>query len=443
MNLEKQFAKQLAPELRKETADKIREVRNRPGSYEELKKSGAKELPADYEGWDKAQECFAQLKKDIIGKIFKTEKYREAEASLNSIFKVKNQHDIENIQAVYERRLREIMKDCPLTPEEKDKYLTTAALEEMPLEDYLTLLKRLSGEAFYHVTRYGVRENTFMYHNGGEGSFINTLIPLLKDGHINSFASSLMKDPKVVSESLDSEKIREWLRQGKESERIIKDLVANHYIGDHFLDRESTHFSYGEDKHHMYGCENDYKFYFYYPVEYIVHNDFFHKTRESDLVIGRSMLNLNTSISQQYNDFEVFNFGEGVPTGAGLLCITGNIPVDPLTGSQYLLKDGCPEKDENGNFKKPEKTISSQEYWEKYFGEHPEIKPNKLIFGNFSTYDMKGNEELEKEAAGKNIFKQSEEKMTEFKEYERQVKAEITRICEEKVRELKAEVEAE
>ena len=46
----------------------------------------------------------------------------------------------------------------------------------------------MSGEAFYHVTRYGVRENTFMStgggHTVGEGEFLDNLTPLLKDGYI-------------------------------------------------------------------------------------------------------------------------------------------------------------------------------------------------------------------------------------------------------------------
>ena len=33
-------------------------------------------------------------------------------------------------------------------------------------------------------------------------------------------------------------------------------------------------------------AEDDYKFYFYYPVEYILHNDFYQKTREGQITLG-------------------------------------------------------------------------------------------------------------------------------------------------------------
>jgi len=424
MKLERQFEKELAGDLRQETASKLQEARKKPANFKELKQEieNKKELPQDYESWNSVKEGFEILKKNIIGKIFKTEKYREQEYLLSEILKTKKEASIKEIQEEYQEKFNKILEDCPLSKAEREKYLSTESMEKMSLDDYLTLLKRLSGEAFYHVTRYGVRENTFMStgggHTEGKGNFINSFNPLLKDGNINSFVSSITRDSSRAKSLLDDNKeaIEKLKKEGKPTEKIVDEIMGS--LGSmYFLDRESTHFSYGKDLHRMYGGEKDYKFYFYYPVEYILQNDFFQKTRETQINIGQGYYHNRGGIDQQYNDIEIFNFGKGVPTEAGILCITGDIKVDPETGSQYLLKNGKPEIDENGEFKKPEKTISSKEYWESYFKIHPELKPNKIIYGEFSTSTYKSDPELEKWAESKNIFRQNQEKTNEFKEY--------------------------
>lgn len=418
MNLERIFSKDLAGDLRKETADKIKEARNQPGSFSELK--SVTELPDDYDHFGELKEKIEVAKKDIFGKIFKTEKYKELTSEVDELLKIKKESDVNKAQREYQKKFDNILKNCPLSETEREKYLATEAMEEMPLEDYLVLLKRLSGEAFYHVTRYGVRENTFEStgggHSAGEGSFVNSITPLLEDGHINSATSTMINTPDRLSSSVKSEVIEKLKNEGKTADEIVN-LVMSELDTGYFLDRESTHFSYGKDLHHMYGGEDNYKFYFYYPVEYILQNDFFHKTREQ-ITIGKGYYDNRAGIDQTYNDFEIFNFGEGVSTKAGILCITGDIQVDPETGSQYLLNNGKPELDEDGNFKKPSTTISSKEYWDDYFTKHPEIKPNKIIYDNFATGTHEHNQDLEKLAKNKEVYSQSEEKQKEFKEYE-------------------------
>ena len=421
MKLERQFEKELAGDLRKETANKLKEVRQRPTSFSELNKK-TKDKKESSEEYDSVKKNFETLKRDIWGKIFKTEKYREQEYLLSEILKNKKEVNIIEIQKEYQEKFNKILENCPLSKAEKEKYLSTESMEKMSLDDYLTLLKRLSGEAFYHVTRYGVRENTFMStgggHTEGEGSFIDSFNPLLKDGNINSFVSSITKDTSRAKSLLDKNKeaIEKLIKEGKSVDEIVDEIMRS--LGSmYFLDRESTHFSYGKDLHRMYGGEKDYKFYFYYPVEYILQNDFFHKTRETQINIGQGYYYNKSGIDQQYNDIEIFNFGKGVPIEAGILCITGDIKVDPETGSQYLLKNGKPEIDENGEFKKPEKTISSKEYWENYFKLHPELKPNKIIYSEFYTSTSKLDPELEKCAESKNVFRQDDEKKKEFEKY--------------------------
>jgi len=444
MGLERQFSKELAKDLRDETATKLKEARKKPESFSELNQElkGKNELTEEFEF---LKEEIEGLKKNIFGKIFKTEEYKKQEYYLAQVLNEVKKGEIKKVQEEYNEKFNEILKNCPLTLEEKEKYLSTEAMEKMSLNDYLILLKRLSGEAFYHVTRYGVRENTFMStgggHKEGEGNFINSFEPLLKDGNINSFTSTIVKDIDRAKSIINKEEVLNLIKEGKSVDEIVEKLIQG-FGSMYFLDRESAHFSYGEDLHHMYGGENDYKFYFYYPVEYILQNDFYQNTRESQLNIGRGYYHNSGGIKQQYNDYEIFNFGKGVPINAGILCITGDIEVDPETGSQYLLKDGKPEMNENGEFIKPKKTISSKDYWENYFKMHPELKPNKVIYGDFYTSTYNQNKDLENWAKSKEINRQDDGKKEEFKRYrndEREVLRRIfTDIVQAEINENKA-----
>src|SRR3989344_2591355 len=446
MNLERKFSKELAGDLRKETADKLREARKKPITFSELNKEMKckKQLPEEYDTWAGTKENFEELRKNIFGKIFKTEKFRKQEFLLNQYLESKKESDIKEVWREYNKKLNDILTNCPLTPEEREKNLSTEAMEQMSLEDYLTLTDRLSGEAFYHVKRYGVRENTFMStgggHTQGEGSFVDGFTPLLKDGNINSATSTIIKDPSKAKSMVDKETIENFKKEGKSIDEVV-DKIMGSYGTQYFLDRESTHFSYGKELHNMYGGEKDYKFYFYYPVEYILQNDFYQSTREGQITIGSGYYLNKGGIDQQYNDFEIFNFGKGVPINAGILCIGTDIRVDPETGSQYLIQNGKPEVDENGKFKKPEKTISSQEYWENYFELHPEIKPSKIMYGNFYTSNYDENNDLKNFAESKEIGNQDESRKAEFLDYSKSSRKILREIFTDVVQEVYSSAE--
>ncbi len=426
MKLDRKFSKELAPDLRQETARRLKDARSKPETYEELKKKKTEESRPELE----------MIKKDIWGRIFKTEKYKKMVKNLNYKLEWEKEFSIEEVQKYYRKEFDRIMSECPLSLEERDEYLNTETLSQMTLDNYLVLLKRLSGEAFYHATRYGVRENTFMSTGGGhdinKGEFVNNLVPLLKDKKINSMTSTVIKEQKI---NLNDKSIIELAEEGNSVDNIVE-KVMNQYASMYNLDRESAHFSYAKDLHSMYGAEKDYKFYFYYPIEYILHNDFYQKTRESQITLGMSNYRNKAGIQQQYNDFEIFNFGQGVPIDAGILCISSDVEVDSETGSQYVIKNGKPELDEDGNFKKPSKTISSQEYWENFFTNNPEIKPSKIIYNDFGTYSTEDNEDLEKWADSKNIHYQSEDKKNEFSNYVKETRDQIREIVSRQIKDI-------
>lgn len=435
MTLEREFSKQLAGDLRKETADKLREARNQPETFKDLK--DIKEPYPEYNtGNFSVPEALEQLKSDIIGRIFKTENFRKKELFLSEVLRSKKQSDINKIEREYNNKFNKILGNCPLSLEEREKYLSTEALENMNINDYVTLLKRLSGEAFYHVTRYGVRENTFIStgggHTSGENEFVNSFIPLLENRKINSCVSTIISDTERANSTINKEFLEKEKKAGKSVDEIVDKVLAN-FGTPYPLDRESSHFSYGKDLHHMYGGEDNYKFYFYYPVEYILQNDFYHSSREGQITIGKGYYYNKGGINQQYNDFEIFNFGEGVPINAGILCITGDIPVDPETGSQYLLKDGKPEIDDNGELKKPEKTIPSKEYWENYFKLNPDLKPNKLLYSEFYTHTSEERPDLKDWAKSKKITSQNEAKQREFRDYQKSTREDLRTVLKEVV----------
>lgn len=256
----------------------------------------------------------------------------------------------------------------------------------------------------------------------------------MKDGKINSLSSTIIKNQNIFFVN-DSE-IIESAKKGISVDDIIENIMRTYNgIGGHYLDRESSHFSYGKDLHTRYGCEDDYKFYFYYPVEYILHNNFYQYNREN-INLGDAYYKNEFGIDNQYNDAHIFNFGEGVPVDAGILCISGDVKVDPNTGSQYIIKNGRKEVDEYGNFKKPEKTISSKEYWEKFFSENPEIKPNKIIYYNFFTRSEKENKNLKEWENRKVPQYQNEEKLKEFSDYSNESRVKIKEIARRQVEEV-------
>lgn len=432
MNLERIFSKQLAGDLRQKTAEKIKKARKIPQDYK-----GLKEAKADFLKEEKLpeqiEESFEKIKKNIFARIFKTEKYRSEAEFLSQSLLEKKEFDINRAKKEYAEKFNEILKNCPLSLEEREAYLNTENLEKLSLEDYLTLLKRLSGEAFYHVTRYGVRENTFIStgggHTAGEGEFVDSFTPLLEDGKINSCVSTIMADKTRAESMINREVIKSLAAEGLNEEEILNKVMSS-FGTPYFLDRESAHFSYGKQLHHMYGAEDNYPIYFYYPVEYILQNDFFYSTRETQITLGAGYYHNRGGIDQQYNDFEIFNFGKGVPINAGILCIS-KVSVDPETGSQYLIKNGQIVLGEDGKALRPEKTITSQEYWEKYFQKNPKLKPSKVIYGGFSTSTYDSNEDLKTWAEEKKVYNQDEAKHKEFLDYQKEVRKQIKEVFRE------------
>lgn len=415
MSLEQKFSKDLAPDLRDETAKKIKAVRARSLEEEIIKRKQRESAPGEL--WQELK----RIKQELLSKLITTDQARETEAFIAESFQARKAYDIEQIQREYQEKFKEIMAKCPLSEAEREEYLSTENLEQMPLADYLTLLSRLSGEAFYHSVKYGAREghsvtNRFN-HLEKEGQFIDNLRPILTDGKIRSLLSTIITDEEEVKRIINPSLVKILKESGSSLTEATDTLLGSYYNTNHPIDRESVHMSYGQDLHNFYGGEKNYPIYFYYPIEYILQNDFFQANRARGIKIGAGHFKNQRDLNMPHNDFAIFNFGEGVPINAGLLCIDGEVRVDPKTGSQYMLEAGQPKIGLDGEYVKATETIRAKEYWEQYFELHPELKPSKVIYEAFSTYAKQESESLKEWAKTKEIFQQDIEKRKEFAEH--------------------------
>jgi len=95
MNLERKFGKELAGSLREETAAKLKQARGMPKFFSELKK--IKQLSPEFESFG-ITEKFEEFRKDIWGRIFKTEKFRSSEVVLNEYLKEFKQYVVEKFE---------------------------------------------------------------------------------------------------------------------------------------------------------------------------------------------------------------------------------------------------------------------------------------------------------------------------------------------------------
>jgi hypothetical protein len=330
-DLKRKFSKELAPELRDRTAQRIREIRRLKTSSKELKES---ELFEDY----RAQEIYEKLHESIFDRVFDRQYLKDLEARLAEVAGEKKEDLIKKTQEQFEAELAKVLEESPLTPEEQEKYLSEEAMSAMNLEDYLILLQRLSGNFVTHVTRQGVREQSFMYHSQGLGEFTNSFVDVLRSGKLQSMLSSSESGPVSFTDKWLLQMIGYYQDEKGMSEEDVVEQIWDNMLKSEFTDRganmpadkSSVHFAANDILSGLYGAERNYDIYFYYPSEFIAYN-YNHYRRNGpgfDSTLGED---------QQYNDIGVWNEGRGMPIDAGLVCIPEDVPVNPETGSQYEL----------------------------------------------------------------------------------------------------------
>jgi len=371
-NLRRKFSKQLAPELRQETARQLREARKKPVTFEEAKKfSGEFRDP-------KIEKDVSEMKRNIFGRWFNTWDYRELKGDLEERLKLERKWDVENAKINFEKKFEKVLRNSPLTEEEQRKYLSEETIISMPLDDYLVLLKRLSGNFVSHVTRYGIREQTFLYHSVGKGEFFTSFTDILKAKKLHSFFTNFVENPDAFKSIRANAK--RWIQEsGMKGEELLNQLLAYYSSGNMPADKDSVHVAVNNIASSHYGSEKGYNFFFYFPAEFVAYNYYHHGRQEGELE------HKEWTGYDQYNDMGIWNGGNGLPIDAGITCIPADVMVDRETGSQYKIVDGKPVIGADDEFVKAENPIRSHEYWENYFSEHPEQKPSKVLYGGLST----------------------------------------------------------
>ncbi len=383
-NLERKFSKDHAQELRDETAQEIKRIRNLPIS--------SKEAPEEITSAYYVQETQRELQANMFWRIFERSYYKDLEQIFQDKAKIRKIELVGQVQEDFKLKLQQILAECPLSPEEQEKYLSEEAMSEMDLDNYLVLLQRLSGNYVAHVTRQGVREKNFgmtSYAHIGETEFHNNFVETLREGQLHSFLTNILSDDpnlgaflmadvkeiKVEKPDADVDEIFNilWARLNA-SETAEHDRWRGAH--DHFpAELSSVHFSVNSVESELYGSEKGYDIYFYYPAEFIAHN-YYHQTKG----VYTPAEELQTRQKGVESDVFVWNEGKGVPVQASLVCIPENVQVDRKTGSQYALDSGSKPVFQDGQLVKAQDTINSKKYWETYFREHPELRPNKIIY---------------------------------------------------------------
>lgn len=333
MSLRREFSKQFAQDERDQLASDI-DVTKKQHNQDRDNWTEKQVVESGHE----VKKSFEELKTGFFEKLFKTEAYQEKQKIWAEVMHREKNNKIEQLQQDFEKKLSDIISEIPLSPEEQDKYLSEEGASNLALEDYLLLMDRLSGRYVSHITRFGIREQTFKPLVGGhwahENEFLDNFTGILKSKELQGFISSLIDRTDYTRESVVKhlEMVMESEPEASK-EDIINQVAQRLFSGNaisHEGDKDTVHVASGDVAASRYGSEFGYDIYFYYPAE-IIGKNYAHNHS-----LDHSMYNDNSS---GYNDIMVWNKGKGIPIDVGLCCIPGNVQVDRETGSQYMLDD--------------------------------------------------------------------------------------------------------
>lgn len=290
------------------------------------------------------------------------------------------------VNKFYERE-KDKWADSEYTKEDVQKLFSEEHLSSLSTEDYIALLRRFPSDMVTHVTRQGIRDHVKIEeHSSGVGQYSDGFKNILADGRIRSILGTYTKDGvsqeailnllenMTASESGDPTKPR-WL---------IQDIIDGPSMvdPDPYPNRSAVHVAVGTVADATYGAESGNEVFFAFPTAFITAHNFF----------GGRNYNLSEAASAQrglesaWNDVNVWSENnDGISINAGLVFIPADAQVDQRTGSKYTLgEDNQPIKitteDGQETYQLAVDTISSEEYWENYFREHPQQKPKRIIY---------------------------------------------------------------
>lgn len=297
----------------------------------------------------------------------------------------------------------------PLEKEQKRELLKFDNLAKLSTREYLDLWKGLNPYYLSHATRQGYRDHAGMaYHTAGLGEFQDGFRKIVGgDGRLHSAwematgeGMMQVKDANVVRKyfkttgALTDEKL-----DGIHDEDLDNNALASILGGAHgvlskpdgyWQDRTSVHFMANAVGSEKYGGESGNEVFFVYPADVLASQCY----SSTGLAITENAQNRGKVPWQSagdHNDSFVMPRENGIPLDAGLVFLPKNILVNPENGSKYLKYD-----EENPVYADEKNGVRAEEYWEKYFEEHPEARPAHVVYYDGAPQEAV-NDLLEKE----------------------------------------------
>ncbi|MFH1426510.1 MAG: hypothetical protein ABIG66_03720 [Candidatus Kerfeldbacteria bacterium] len=255
-------------------------------------------------------------------------------------------------QKVLEKFYSDVEKDykeLPLSKEEIDEQFTTENLSELSLDEYVELLRKVPPRFVTHITRQGIRDN-ISHHTGGYGEFNRGFEGVMENGSVRSILEQYLLDGvtkdtvrEVIEKILEVKKYHKT--RGAAASRVVDFLTTSEVASasSEFADQKAVHVALDTVADAYYGGERNNEIFFVYPVAYIAAN----------YSIGSQKFNIperfgpNEVIeSSQYNDFWLLSKEKksgDLPVDSAITFLPENTPVDPETGSRYMVDaDGQP-----------------------------------------------------------------------------------------------------
>lgn len=237
----------------------------------------------------------------------------------------------ELLDAYYEK-----MQTQPLTNAEKRELLKPEVLENLSMDEYVALWRRLNPYFLTHVTRQGFRDhNGMVSHSSGLKDFHNGFVGVLED-------NSKLRPPLGIQglKSRDDESVKNYLEingvldeedETKAQDFLSKLLNFTLAAAPNYPDKTAVHFMAQKVGDAYYGGESGNEIFFVYPSDVIGSQyDFAFNGGEKDFTRRQS--------EDKWNDVFVWPNeldDAGISLDAGFVFLPANVPVDPTTGSKY------------------------------------------------------------------------------------------------------------
>ncbi len=223
-----------------------------------------------------------------------------------------------------------------LSNDEKRELLKPEVLEQLSMDEYIRLWKKLNPEFLSHVVRQGFRDHHAMvYHSAGIYDFHNGFMDIIEDNF-------LIKAPMVVAgvRGRNEENIQRYL-QGmnyfkREEETDLRNLKGFSY--DSYHDSTAVHFMSEEVGADYYGAEENNDVFFIFPTDTIV--------SQYNFAFNGAQSLTRTPAEKKWNDVYVWpgdSVSSGININAGIVFLPDFTLVDPETGSKYaseIVYDG-------------------------------------------------------------------------------------------------------